>query len=273
MIFLVAALPCEARPLIRHFHLSRAEGSLPVFTGDEITLIETGTGPLSAAAMTAALLSRSPLRPSDFLINLGICAGLFKEKRGAAFLIHRLSDLSSGRDYYPDILAASIHAEARLFTGAGIYEAGKTEVPAGHGPAVYDMEGAAVFHAASLFLAPHQMRFLKIVSDQGGELPDASAVSAMIEAFLPQLEREIEAMKLQCSFPQTKEPDTEDIAALFCPSLSMQRQIHQLVLYCELAGIAWRPVIERYRRDQLLPARNKEEGKKRLEEVRDELLA
>jgi hypothetical protein len=223
--------------------------------------------------MTAALLAQSPLHPSDFLINLGICAGLSGEKRGSVFLIHRLSDLASGGDYYPDILAASIHEEARLFTGAGIYEAGKTEVPDGFGPAVYDMEGAAVFHAASLFLAPHQMRFLKIVSDEGSDFPDASAVSAMIEAFLPQLEAEIEAMKLQCSLPETREAENEDIAALFCPALSMKRQIHQLLLYCSLAGIPWRSVIERYQREHLLPAKNREEGKKRLEEVRDELLA
>lgn len=273
MIFLVTALSHEAGPLIRHFHLSKAEGSLPVFSGEEITLIETGSGPLSAAAVTAAVLARSAVQPADFLINLGIAAGLHQEAKGSMVLIHRLSDLSSGRDYYPDILAASLHEEARLFTGSTVYEDGTDSLPAFSGSAVYDMEGAAIFHAASLFLAPHQMRFLKVISDAGKELPSSADIRAMIEAVLPQLEAEIEAMKLQCSLTAPAAIETDAIAALFRPSLSMKRQIHQLLLYCELAGIDWRRTIGQYQEKQLLPAKNREEGKKRLEEVRNELLA
>lgn len=273
MIYLVIALREEAGPLIRHFHLSKAEGSLPVFSNDEITLILSGSTPLNAASHTAAELSRHEIKPTDFLINIGTCAGGSHRAKGTILLINRISDFASGRDYYPDILASSLKEETRLITGSRIHTAEHPVLSERLADTVYDMEGSAVFHAASLFLAPHQLRFLKIVSDDGTNLPSPEEIRLLAESSLPVLEREIEAMKLQCGESELKEMDTDPVAELFCSSLTMKRQIRQLLQYCERMGIDWQKTIEQYKAEALLPALTKEKGKKLLQEVTDELLA
>ena len=273
MIFLITALSFEAKPLITHFHLSKQEGSLPVFSAGEITLLVTGSGPMNAASHTAACLSRFELTPSDFLINIGICASLDPGLETKPVLIHKLSDLSSDRDYYPDLLCTSLREEARLLSGAKVFRAEESDLPLPMKDTVYDMEGAAVYHAGSLFFGPHQMRFIKLISDYGRDFPSPKEISALMQEFIPMLEEEIEAMKTQCFALPKETIDTEAVEDLFLPSASMRRQIHQLILYCTLAGISWQVCIERCRNEGLLPAENREEGKKRLEELRNELLA
>lgn len=112
-------------------------------------------------------------------------------KNAAAFLyrIHSLVNLDSGRVWYPDLILKSSLPEAALLSGsrvlykstspAGIVRSGTgaediitAELCTGY-PVLYDMEGAAIYEAANLFLGPHQMHFLKCVTDAG----DAESVT------------------------------------------------------------------------------------------------
>ena len=269
MIFLFTALYAEAKPLIEHWHLKRKEGPIQQFENGEITLTVTGTGPIAAASVGGAVLGKKPRHADDFLISAGICAGLSHQKKGSIVLIHQLIDQNSGRAFYPDIIFTSLKREETLFTGSRVWN--RESSVADHG--LYDMEGAALFEAGSLFLSPHQMRFLKTVSDTGDTLVTPQEVSGLMKELIPSLEAEIEAMRRQCA----KEEEVlieneEETADLFQASLTMRRQIHQLLLYCTLAGTDWKAVIQQKIKQGLLPAENRSEGKKRLEEIRHELI-
>lgn len=67
------------------------------------------------------------------------------------------------RDFYPDMLLNTGLPEASLITGAKLY----TKQESRYAADIYDMEATAVYQAASMFLGPHQMNFLRIVTDDG----------------------------------------------------------------------------------------------------------
>ena len=105
--------------------------------------------------------------------------------------IHRITEAATKRDFYPDMLLNAGLPEASLITGARLLTTQDTwaQVDAQRGekfrrgttddaapgtladrlaaPLLYDMEAAAVYQAASMFLGPHQMNFLRIVTDDG----------------------------------------------------------------------------------------------------------
>ena len=265
MIYVLTALQAEAKPLIRRWNLKKEEGRLQVFSNERIRLAVTGTGPLSASALTGALLASHPIQPQDFLINAGICAGPEEEPRGTVFLIHKLTDTMTGRDYYPDLIHTALNKEACLKTGPSVYTG---TISSG---TLYDMEGAAIFHAGSLFLSPHQMRFLKVISDHGNSFPSPEEVTSLMEGILPVLEEELQAMEQQCPGEAPVLSEEEIPWADFRASVTMKRQLHQLLLYCELSGTDWWEIMEQYRREGKLPCRTREEGKFLMEELRHAL--
>jgi hypothetical protein len=265
MIYVLTALPAEAKPLIQRWNLKKEEGRLQVFSNAQIRLAVTGTGPLSAAAVTGALLS--PLtKPHDFLINAGICAGSEEYPCGTAVLIHKLTDLCGGREYYPDLIYTSLNREASLITVPSVYTGTLSS------GTVYDMEGAAVFHAGSMFLSPHQMRFVKVISDHGNSFPSPEEVSSLMEGILPVIEEEIQAMEQQCPKEEPALLEEEIPWEDFRASVTMKRQLHQLLTYAALCKTDWQSLLEQYRREGKLPVRSREEGKQRMEELRHELI-
>ena len=121
------------------------------------------------------------------------------ERTASMYHIHRITDAATKRDFYPDMLLNTGLPEASLITGAKLLTAQDTwaQVDAQRdkksrqgttddavqgtladrlaAPLLYDMEAAAIYQAASMFLGPHQMNFLRIVTDQG--LSESEAVA------------------------------------------------------------------------------------------------
>ena len=113
------------------------------------------------------------------------------ERTASMYHIHRITDAATKRDFYPDMLLNTGLPEASLITGARLLTTQDTwaQVDAQRGekfrrgttddaapgtladrlaaPLLYDMEAAAIYQAASMFLGPHQMNFLRIVTDDG----------------------------------------------------------------------------------------------------------
>ena len=113
------------------------------------------------------------------------------ERTASMYHIHRITDAATKRDFYPDMLLNTGLPEASLITGAKLLTAQDTwaQVDAQRdkksrqgttddavqgtladrlaAPLLYDMEAAAIYQAASMFLGPHQMNFLRIVTDDG----------------------------------------------------------------------------------------------------------
>ncbi len=197
MIFLAAALPDEAAPLIGRLELRRdpAETALRIYGGEGIRLVVTGAGKAAASSAVTHLLTSFRARREDILIHYGISA-LYRggpdgrpagpDAEPGFYLGRAIRDLASRRSFYPDLLRALPFPEAEILTVPFIYRRndpenrpeswklpftriGRTDGGAGAGvcPLLIDMEAAFVWEAASRFLFAHNILVLKIVSDEG----------------------------------------------------------------------------------------------------------
>ena len=166
MIHIFTALYPEAKPLIQALSLKKraAQTHYQQFLSEEgdLSLTITGVGPLQAAAVTASVLTDFDAGASDQLLSLGTAAAL-AACPASMYHVNKITEVVTMRDFYPDMLLNTGLPEASLITGAKLY----TKQESGYAAELYDMEAAAVYQAASMFLGPHQMNFLRIVTDDG----------------------------------------------------------------------------------------------------------
>lgn len=166
MIHIFTALYPEAKPLIQALSLKKraAQTHYQQFLSEEgdLSLTITGVGPLQAAAVTASVLTDFDAGASDQLLSLGTAAAL-TACPASMYHVNKITEAVTMRDFYPDMLLNTGLPEASLITGAKLY----TKQESGYAAELYDMEAAAVYQAASMFLGPHQMNFLRIVTDDG----------------------------------------------------------------------------------------------------------
>lgn len=82
---------------------------------------------------------------------------------------NKITEQTTGRTFYPDVIYRHPFAEAEIVTQAVPYRgANETQDPEnGAGARLYDMEAAAVYQAGAYYFGPHQMTFLKVVTDHG----------------------------------------------------------------------------------------------------------
>lgn len=166
MIHIFTALYPEAKPLIQALSLKKrtAQTHYQQFLSAEgdLSLTITGVGPLQAAAVTASVLTDFDAGASDQLLSLGTAAALVACP-ASMYHVNKITEAVTMRDFYPDMLLNTGLPEASLITSAKLY----TKQESGYAAELYDMEAAAVYQAASMFLGPHQMNFLRIVTDDG----------------------------------------------------------------------------------------------------------
>lgn len=87
-----------------------------------------------------------------------------ERKIGEILLINKLTDGTTGRDFYPDMnITLGIRESAVTSMAQVIYKSAGQNIPTG----VYDMEAAFIYQAAKFYIGPGQMFFLKVVSDNG----------------------------------------------------------------------------------------------------------
>ena len=156
-----------------------------------LTEYGAGVGDQLLSLGTAAELSRDNGDESECAMSM--------------YHIHRITDKESGRSFYPDMLLHTGLPEASVVTGTELltvegkkrWAAQTTKQASSLNGSIaeedenaasrmlasgctqgafmsrvademlYDMEAAGVYQAASMFLGPHQMNFLRIVTDQG----------------------------------------------------------------------------------------------------------
>ena len=155
---------------------------------------------------------------------------------------------------------------------------------------LYDMEAAAVYQAGAYFFAPHQMSFLKIVSDNG----DADGVSPEqieclmeenrenIVSYIETLRRvgeEEQELKNRMTLSMDKQGEAgnkSDMLEKLCADLHcsavMRASVQQHFRYLALSGVDYDEKIRQMYENGRLPCRDKREGKVRFEELKRELL-
>ena len=166
MIHIFTALYPEAKPLIQALSLKKraTQTHYQQFLSEEgdLSLTITGVGPMQAAAVTASVLTDYDAGAQDQLLSLGTAARL-TTCPASMYHVNKITEAATMRDFYPDMLLNTGLPEASLITGAKLY----TKQESGYAVDLYDMEAAAIYQAASMFLGPHQMNFLRIVTDDG----------------------------------------------------------------------------------------------------------
>ncbi len=183
-IFIYTALPCEAKPLIEHFRLKKDTTALPfaVYFNQDIHLTVTGIGKSAMAAGIGYTQARVP-HENPVLLNVGI-AGHKDQPLGSLFLIDKITDFDSQRNYYPPL----------VFTPpcptCGSQTVSKPQVDYSE-TELADMEASAFYETAVRFSSGELVQCLKVISDN--QLSPATyinpkQVSALIATHIPAIE-------------------------------------------------------------------------------------
>lgn len=303
MIYIFTALYPEAKPLIRTFSLKKAVAGLPFDVYENmdgnLRLVITGAGMTAAACGVSAVFGRYGAGERDHLINIGTCAAEnpASEKKddtetgySGIYLCHKITDRNTGHTYYPDMLYHHSFAEAEIITEPVVWEmsgdnrdklhlSGKRHINDCR-VLLHDMESAAVYQAGSFWLGPHQMSFIKAVSDEGaGEKITPRTLEHAVENNLEQIKAYVSDLR-QALEPdeeqQKKEQHCMNVAEQLCQELhcsqTMRAAVVQCVRYWTLADVDYQNVLDKMRTDGELPCRDRREGKKRFEELKQRLL-
>jgi adenosylhomocysteine nucleosidase len=184
-IFIYAALPCEAKPLVEHFSLKKATTIQPfaVYFNRDICLTVTGLGKSAMAAGVAYTQALFAASGHPVLLNIGI-AGHKHHALGDLFLIDKITDFDSQKSYYPPLVftppcpAACIQTVSRP----------QLTYDEQH---LCDMEASAFYETAVRFSSGELIHCLKVISDNElspAENIQAKQVSQLIAAHVATIE-------------------------------------------------------------------------------------
>ena len=294
MITVYTALYPEAQELVRALSLKKdmTQKHFQVFadTDNQIQLVITGASAIAAASAVAERSTGRLPQDGDLLVNYGSCAGGETFPVGTVSLCNKITEMASGRTFYPDMLYRHPFVEVEMKSYPVVQtDMGKAAFAqeAGGSPFLADMEAAAIYQAGNYYYAPHQMLFVKVVTDHGNKdsMPGMDEFRERMkkgtEQFLPFLYQLMELQKQEAGRRAQEqalcsgvERQTQEWNAALCGSETMRAQLHQMLLYQACAR--QKPQIDAlYKQWQelgKLPVKDRREGKKRLEELRQMLL-
>ena len=238
MLYILAALKCEASVL----------NGLPgkaVFTGVGLRANDT--------------LESLELKPEDRILNVGICAG---RNKGKSYIINKVTSQTTGKTYYPDILFEAGIEEMPLMTSPGIVN----EVDEGM---LVDMEAALICEKVLKIIPPSNLAFYKVVSDSGSDFMTASEVADMMRQHLPEIKKIARLMIENEKETKSYEFLPENVAEEMHLTQYMRNELKDIEHYCAVSGRQeeFLNLLEKLRRDERLPAKDKKAGREVLNEI------
>lgn len=284
MIYLFTALYCEAQVFIKQFNLKKdIEYTLFQEFYNEtagVRLTITGVGEIAAAAAVGSVCTGHRPSQSDVLINIGVCAS--QTASGGIFLCNKIIEGTTGKSFYPDILYRHDFCEEAIVTGMLPWNGEKDYAVISSvvsDKSLYDMEAAAIYQAGTYFFGPHQMIFLKIVSDGGaaGEVSEKKVVDLLekyqnvILNYIRQIHIVTHGNEHRKSCLCGGEELIEQLCADMHCSRAMGDSLRKHIYYLTLAETDYVSVIKNMYEEGLLPCKDKREGKLRFEELKRRL--
>lgn len=282
MLTIYCALFQEAEKIIKSFQLKKETHSthFQVFSDSAkgMRLVITGDGAIASATAVAEISTCYAPKPTDLLLNYGSCVAGNKDLTGDVYVGNKLIEKYSGRTFYPDICYRHPFAEAQIVSSLniqtmkldgfdGIQEENTEEIK------LYDSEAAAVYQAGNYYYGPHQMIFLKTVSGRESRKEEEAIASVCryIETLCEICHKREEKAKDTAELRKRVEVEAEQIGESLHCSVVMQAELFQLLLYWKLTDTDYEAIFENYRRQGRLPAKDKREGKKILDELKGKL--
>ena len=269
MLYVFCALYGEAKPFIEKYELERdmSFSHYQVFGNADMILTITGVGVLPAAMAVTEVCTRIPPVSCDYLLNAGICGSIDSDvTAGDVFLVNKISDDVTKKEYYPDIIYKTGIPEKALCT---VTEPGYVE------GMLTDMESSGVYAAGEKFFSADRMVFLKAVSDMGDtenaprELKERCADTLLEKAqvFINEaLEQSRRGIKDSLEQGKRGEDDLaekiEKLAEDLRLSATMNAGLKQLLKFMSIEGGDVSGLIERIYEEEELPVKVKSKGKR-----------
>ncbi|MBR1797123.1 MAG: hypothetical protein IJ757_03820 [Clostridiales bacterium] len=252
MIYIFTALKCEGEPL-------------RLFEKDDLKVIVTGVGKTNMAFALGRTFPEGSTRRSlvnDIVINIGCCCA--KSLQGV-YLINKITDQASSRDFYPDMLRVTGIKEAALITTDTLVTEPEEDV-------LYDMEASSFYETASRLLSPDRIITLKIVSDSGNtDGITTSYITSLVNDHIDQIGEVIAVLRSGMT-EREDEADIELIYTMLHATEAMKVQLDELINYARLTDADINKLISEeinsICEDKEL---TKAQGKEVLKRVRDKL--
>lgn len=234
MVIIVSALYIEAKPIIEYYSLKKdvLDKYFQVFKNDDIVLIITGVGKINSSIAVSHLLTKYILGMDDIILNIGICGTKDDNINiGNIFLINRIKDNETKRDFYPDILIEHPFEESDIETFS--YPVVK---PGLMSAKLCDMESSGFYQAASKYMQTHQIYLLKIVSDRiGVDTIDKNLVYNVVKNNMDKIDKFINTLKSmfkeQKIFSDEEQKIISDIIKKLKLTLSQQHILYKSCLH------------------------------------------
>lgn len=276
MILMVVALMLEAGPLAAGLGLKKdpASHAYPVYRGADILLAVSGVGKMKSAMAATFLLAGRPAAAQDILLNIGFCgANGNAHEPGSLLAVHKVTDLDTGRDYYPDVFwGRSLPAASLLCAARPVQERLPPEYA--NCELFVDMESAGIMEAAARFLDADQVALLKIVSDDlHPQNLDKTALRQLMQRQMPQISRIVDELKrlLPGGAAPLPAPETallDQLAGQIRLTVAMRRILDQDVRRAKTRGIDAARILSAALAG---PVAGKPEGKRIFEQLRIQL--
>lgn len=282
MVYVFCAFYGECSGLIKHYNLKKRQTDkyyrFDVFENENqpVRIILTGQGSVMAAAAVSGAASFFGIKAEDAIINVGTCAGDYEP--GQVFICNKITEEATGRTFYPDMILRSSLPERELVTAPvvirkSIHEYANKD---SHNMVLYDMEAAAIYQAANLYVGPHRMGFVKVVSDNGdieGLTPDfiKGLMAEAVDEITSYVDRFVADTHDMCRAEESTQFTNQLCKDLHCSKV-MENQVRQLIKYLSLEGTDYMTYINKLYDEGRLPAHDKKNGKVCLDEIKRELL-
>lgn len=282
MVYVFCAFYGECSGLIKHYNLKKCQTDkyyrFDVFENENqpVRIILTGQGSVMAAAAVSGAASFFGIKAGDAIINVGTCAGDYEP--GQVFICNKITEEATGRTFYPDMILRSGLPERGLVTvpvviNKPIHEYVNKD---SHNMALYDMEAAAIYQAANLYVGPHRIGFVKVVSDNGdieGLTPDfiKKLMAEAVDEIASYVDMFVTDTHDMCRAEESTQFTNQLCKDLHCSKV-MENQVGQLIKYLSLEGTDYMTYINRLYDEGRLPAHDKKNGKVCLDEIKRELL-
>ncbi len=200
--FIFTALPCEAKPLVTHFKLKKDNSSHPfaLYYNDNTVLAVSGCSKIAMAAAVAYSLAKFQHSAHPVLVNVGI-AGHKTASLGDLFAAHKISDVETGKHFYPQ-LVAKLPCQTLAINTVSIPETSYAD------DCLYEMEASAFYEIAVRFTSGELIQAFKIVSDnQKSSINqiDAQLVSEWINAKVETIVEGIKQLELLAQLLENRE--------------------------------------------------------------------
>ncbi len=159
MLVWVAAMHCEAKPIIDYYRLkkSRVDHAFDLYQGDQMLCVISGIGKAAVAAASAWVAALNREQPALAWINLGT-AGSAQHTIGTALVINKITECNTNYSYYPVPPIDTNLESAHCLT----LNQASSEYQPEH---LFDMEASAFFATATRFSSAELVQCIKVISD------------------------------------------------------------------------------------------------------------